>query len=422
MQRFSVPLSNDLYEALVAESQERGVSPTRLAAVLLEQGLAERLETLGPEAEETAPPGADNRLLEQYLACEDDRAWGQMYALLEEMPEALASSALVRQQHGFALNRDGRDEEAEQVLRQVLDAEGPSAETYGILGRVFKDRWDAHRGVPGTALLEQAIETYLKGHDADPGNPYPGINALTLMSFLAAPPERRAALLQDLQDAVLARSTAVDRNYWDHATRIELAVHLGDEKAAAQALAGALASDKVEWMIETTLRNLRLLREARDERAAREAQGEAESAAGDATGWGEPLPVWLDFIEAALAGALAPEAGAAATDGGEPEDLQKIEGIGPKIAGLLEEAGIDSYARLARADVDRLQAILDAAGFRYRLADPTTWPEQASLAAAGRWSELEVLQEELLGGRRPGDLLRRARRRVRGWFSRRSDD
>ncbi len=83
----------------------------------------------------------------------------------------------------------------------------------------------------------------------------------------------------------------------------------------------------------------------------------------------------------------------------EPDDLKVIEGIGPKIAGLLQEAGIRTFNDLASADVGRLQEILENAGPRYRLADPGTWPKQAALAAEGKWDELKELQESLKGGR-----------------------
>lgn len=85
----------------------------------------------------------------------------------------------------------------------------------------------------------------------------------------------------------------------------------------------------------------------------------------------------------------------------EPDDLRRIEGIGPKIASVLSEAGISTYALLADADADRLERILGDADPRLlRLADPTTWPEQAALAAAGQWDALEALQSRLKGGRR----------------------
>jgi predicted flap endonuclease-1-like 5' DNA nuclease len=58
-------------------------------------------------------------------------------------------------------------------------------------------------------------------------------------------------------------------------------------------------------------------------------------------------------------------------------DLTRINGIGPKVASLLNESGIRTFAQLAQTDVTTLQVILEKAGARYRLIDPTTWPEQA---------------------------------------------
>jgi len=82
-----------------------------------------------------------------------------------------------------------------------------------------------------------------------------------------------------------------------------------------------------------------------------------------------------------------------------PDDLKRIEGIGPKISGLLQAAGITTFAQLAATDVSRLKEILAEADLT-ALANPTTWPEQARLAAAGKWDAFETLQDELKGGRR----------------------
>lgn len=82
------------------------------------------------------------------------------------------------------------------------------------------------------------------------------------------------------------------------------------------------------------------------------------------------------------------------------ENLTKIEGIGPKIAGLLNADGIVGFAALAKAKQPKLKAILEAAGSRYKMHNPSTWPEQAKLAAAGKWEELKKLQDELKGGKR----------------------
>jgi large subunit ribosomal protein L17 len=81
------------------------------------------------------------------------------------------------------------------------------------------------------------------------------------------------------------------------------------------------------------------------------------------------------------------------------DDLTKIEGIGPKISQILSNEGIATFATLAATEESRLEEILEAAGSRFSLAEPETWPEQAELAAAGKWDELTALQDRLTGGR-----------------------
>jgi predicted flap endonuclease-1-like 5' DNA nuclease len=80
------------------------------------------------------------------------------------------------------------------------------------------------------------------------------------------------------------------------------------------------------------------------------------------------------------------------------DELRRIEGIGPKIAALLQDQGIRTFALLAGTERGRLRQILREAGLPF--VDPETWPEQAALAAQGKWEELEALQGELKRGRR----------------------
>ncbi|MES2773334.1 MAG: glycoside hydrolase family 13 [Bacteroidota bacterium] len=81
------------------------------------------------------------------------------------------------------------------------------------------------------------------------------------------------------------------------------------------------------------------------------------------------------------------------------DDLTKIEGVGKKIAELLIADGITSFLSLSKATAKKLKAILDAAGSKFAMHDPATWPKQAKLAAAGKWDELKTLQDELKGGK-----------------------
>ncbi len=80
------------------------------------------------------------------------------------------------------------------------------------------------------------------------------------------------------------------------------------------------------------------------------------------------------------------------------DDLTLIEGIGSKICGLLQSAGITTFAQLAAMRPEQIDAVLHAAGLR--LADPQTWPEQARLASIGDYAALQILQDSLHAGRR----------------------
>ncbi len=81
------------------------------------------------------------------------------------------------------------------------------------------------------------------------------------------------------------------------------------------------------------------------------------------------------------------------------DDLTKIEGVGKKIAELLSVEQIVSFQDLAKSTPKKIRTILDAAGNKFKMHDPATWPKQAKLAAAGKWDELKKLQAELKGGK-----------------------
>lgn len=83
----------------------------------------------------------------------------------------------------------------------------------------------------------------------------------------------------------------------------------------------------------------------------------------------------------------------------EADDLKKVEGIGPKIAELLVAKEITTFAVLATTDAAAIKEILEAGGSSFASHDPTTWPEQAKMAAAGEWDKLKVWQDELQGGK-----------------------
>lgn len=213
-------------------------------------------------------------VVDLFLSYRAVQAWQDMVALVEKMSPAVAGTVMVREQLGLALNRAGRGEDAEAVLLDLLSDRGPSSETYGILGRVYKDRWESalraqERSLAG-GLLRKAIEAYRKGFESDWRDAYPGVNAVTLMEVQDPPDPRRFQLLPVVRYAVERRLACGSPDYWDHASLLELAVLARDREQAQAALRDALAAVREGWEVETTARNLRLIRQAREQRREEE--------------------------------------------------------------------------------------------------------------------------------------------------------
>jgi len=208
--------------------------------------------------------------IDLFLSYRAVRGWEEMIDLVSKMSPPLAATVLVQEQLALALNRAGRGKEAEKVLLDLLKKRGPSSETYGILGRVYKDRWETafkdDEQFLAQGLLDKAIEAYLSGFETDWRDAYPGVNAVTLMELKEPPDSRREQIIPVVAYSVERRIVAGKPDYWDYATRLELAVLAKDEEAAMAALGDALASIREKWEPETTARNLRLIREARQRR------------------------------------------------------------------------------------------------------------------------------------------------------------
>jgi large subunit ribosomal protein L21 len=80
------------------------------------------------------------------------------------------------------------------------------------------------------------------------------------------------------------------------------------------------------------------------------------------------------------------------------DDIELIEGIGPKIAELLKAANLGTFEALSKATPEKITEVLHVAGSKFNMAKPETWPEQAALAAKGDWAAFDKLTEELVGG------------------------
>ena len=125
------------------------------------------------------------------------------------------------------------------MLLDLIQARGPSSEISAILGRVYKDRWEAAAetgdNLTAQGLLDKAIEAYLHGFEANWRDAYPGVNAVTLMELKNPPDPRRLDLIPVMRYAVERGIAAGRPDYWDHASRIELAALAQNEAAPALA-------------------------------------------------------------------------------------------------------------------------------------------------------------------------------------------
>jgi hypothetical protein len=198
-------------------------------------------------------------------------AWEDMVTLVKEkISRPLADTVLAREQLGFALNRLQRRDDAEAVLLNLIEERGSSSETCGILGRVYKDQWEdavkTGKQILAAGYLEKASDMYLRGFEADWRDAYPGVNAVTLMELQDPPDDRRLQLLPVVRYGVQRKVAKGQPDYWDYAALVELAVLENDRAAALQALSRALPCIREKWEPETTVRNLRLIREKREAR------------------------------------------------------------------------------------------------------------------------------------------------------------
>lgn len=218
-------------------------------------------------------------LLLSYRALGTRGGWEAMVDLVGRMSGPLAGSTLVQEQLGLALNRLGRPGEAVAVLTDLVGKRGPSSETSAILGRVYKDRWAEALGAGDEAkareYLDEAIDRYLEGFEADWRDPYPGINALVLMEVRDPPDGRAQHLLPVVRYSAARRLASGNRDYWDHATMLELAVLAHDEPAARAALEQARSVVREPWEPQSTANNLALVRRAREHRGDADAWAKA---------------------------------------------------------------------------------------------------------------------------------------------------
>jgi len=212
-------------------------------------------------------------LVNLFLSYRSIEAFEEMIVLVEDkFPEHICNTVMIREQYAFALNRKNKgSQEAIDVLNKLIDERGGSSETYGLLGRIYKDRWSLINKQAGSELeaesvLDQAIETYNKGFSMDWRNAFPGINAVSLMEIKNPPDERKNNLLPIVKFAVEQKMKTKTPDYWDYATLLEIAVLEKNQAAAKEALKKSIPAIRELWEPKSTINNLQLIREAREKR------------------------------------------------------------------------------------------------------------------------------------------------------------
>jgi MAP3K TRAFs-binding domain len=203
------------------------------------------------------------------LAYRSLESYTHMARLIESLPQFLRDTILIREQYGFALNRANRRDDAIKVLQKLIEQTGPGSETCGILGRVYKDKYNEFRNsnpVKAAGFLDKAIDTYMLGYKADMRDFYPGVNAVNLLFIKKDPFATDLAKVVEFSvNTHIEKKARSQRHitsgydeYWPYATLLELAVIQDNEGRAYNYLTQCLAASSEPWQRKTTAGNLKM--------------------------------------------------------------------------------------------------------------------------------------------------------------------
>lgn len=217
-------------------------------------------------------------LIDMMISYRNIDAFGEMLEFIEKLPRYVFETVMVQEQYAFVLNRNGGrakpvDEvmirKAEDALRNLESAGKASSETYGIWGRILKDKFDRayKNGTMGEAKvhLKNALKYYEKGFESDPRDAYPGVNYVTCLEWLGEK-QRSLRLVPAVEYAVKAKMKRKEPDYWDFATLLELAVIEDKFDVAEEFFYEAKPRAVESWMFGTTKNNLEKTLNFRKER------------------------------------------------------------------------------------------------------------------------------------------------------------
>ncbi len=241
--------SQELKQALVrAESPSRRKENARTAEEIVKSTAQD-------------DPAATIEVLKKYREL---GAWDDLIRFTDGLPPRVKDVSHIQQMLALALNRrnqTGDRDRAVALMEQLAARTGGDAETHGILGSIYKDRFaitnDPHD-------IQQAIAQYRAGFEKEPSDAYPGVNLVHLLVVYGGEAGRQEAadLVPRVRRALEARMDPDRIDYWDLATALELAIIAQDASFALEAARRIAGSASDRWMLEATLANLAQLEPA----------------------------------------------------------------------------------------------------------------------------------------------------------------
>jgi len=228
------------------------------------------------EEEALNTPNADPVTLINVLkAYRDISAWDDMIKLADALPPAIGNSPEVRQLLALALNRrakSGDQDRAISLMKQLIAETGGDAESFGILGRIYKDRY----ALDGQQEdLDTAIMYYSEGFAKQPDDYYPGVNVVTLLLQRKDEAARQEleAILPKVREAVDNKMKDGLTGYWELATALHLACVAKEWDEAHRLAELAIEQSPSRWMLESTIRDLVSLQDSMEEEDRKRLRG-----------------------------------------------------------------------------------------------------------------------------------------------------
>ena len=229
-----------------------------------------RIEAIDKVVKDNGPPENIETavLIDMMLSYRNVEAFQKMQSFIEQLPRYVFETIMVQEQYAFVLNRNGGkadpvDEvminKAEDALSNLEKKEKASSETYGIWGRLHKDKFERvyMTGSLGEAKfhLKNALTYYKKGFEFDARDAYPGVNYVTCLELLGKS-KKAMRLVPAVEFAAKSKMKRKKTDYWDKATLLELAVIENKYEAAEELVFEAKPYVNEAWMISTTTDNL----------------------------------------------------------------------------------------------------------------------------------------------------------------------